>query len=266
MDTNTVTEREGVPVYEDHAVRGNEPREGLPDSRKEGRECRLLGRLLFVLYGMTKRARLRSLIRRLVVKLESNEIYSRTLRLIFKEYHDVEIGMYTQGSCFEQGNFDRFTTIGRYCSIAVNVKVFNRNHPMNFKSMHGFFFNPIHKYTKKDLVKYTPLVIGNDVWIGDSVKIMPQVTNIGDGAVIAAGAVVNKNVPPYAIAVGYPARIVRYRFSKEAIEELLASKWWEKDIEDIKADIKEYQQPYEELCHSRKAVCTEKGDDKKNNS
>ena len=94
---------------------------------------------------------------------------------------------------------------------------------------------------------YTPLVIGNDVWIGDSVKIMAQVTNIGDGAVIGAGSVITKNVPPYAVAVGYPARIVRYRFSEEVIEKLLEDKWWEKDIEQIKPNIKEYQQPYEKL-------------------
>jgi acetyltransferase-like isoleucine patch superfamily enzyme len=125
------------------------------------------------------------------------------------------------------------------------VKVFSRNHPMNYKSMHGFFFNPNLKFCKVDRVKDTPTKIGNDVWIGNSAIIMPNVTEIGDGAVIGAGAVVNKNVPPYAVVVGNPARIVRYRFSKEAIEELLESKWWEKSKEELKPDLEEYCKPYE---------------------
>lgn len=230
----------------------------------EGRKT-VLGILLYRLYRIRRRF-ISSWIQKIVYKIEGGEFYSETLRRIYKDFYDVEIGMYTHGSCFVPGNIDRFTTVGRYCSIAANVKVFNRNHPMDFKSMHAFFFNPFHKYTKKDTVEYVPLEIGNDVWIGDGVKIMPQVNRIGDGAVIGAGSIVHKDVPPYAVVVGHPARIVRYRFPKEVIDELLASKWWEKDIEDIKPDIKEYQQPYEVLYHSRKAVCTEEGDDKKNNS
>ena len=219
---------------------------------KGGCKAKFLGKILYVLYGFYRGRRYRGLIRYLLLKREKGPFYSVTLRQIFRDYHQVSIGMYTQGSCFELNNFDRHTIVGRYCSIAANVKVFNRNHPMDFKSMHGFFFNPILKYTKEDLVKYTPLVIGNDVWIGDSVKIMAQVTNIGDGAVIGAGSVITKNIPPYAVAVGYPARIVRYRFSVEVIEKLLEEKWWKKDIEQIKPNIKEYQQNYENLHFDKK--------------
>ena len=148
------------------------------------------------------------------------------------------------GSCFVPSQFDRCTTIGRYSSVAANVRVFNRSHPMEFKSTHAFFFNRNLKYCDKDLVDYIPLSIGHDVWIGDGAIIMPNVTEIGNGAVIAAGAVVNKDVPPYSVVVGNPARIVRYRFSKEVIDELLASKWWEKSIEEIRPTIHEYQKPY----------------------
>lgn len=211
----------------------------------------IFGNMLFNLYRINRRC-LRCFVIWLVSKTEGREIYSRTLRKIFKEYHGLEIGMYTHGSCFAPGNFDRHTIVGRYCSIAADVKVFNRNHPMNFKSMHAFFFNPALKCTKVDLVDYTPLIIGNDVWIGDGVKIMPQVTNIGDGSVIGAGSVVTKNIPPYAIVVGYPARIVRYRFPKEIIEKLLEEKWWEKDIDEIKPFLQEYQQDHEKLCLQRK--------------
>jgi acetyltransferase-like isoleucine patch superfamily enzyme len=211
----------------------------------------IMSTVLYKLYRI-KNGRLRNLIVRIISRIEHGQLYSKTMRKIFKDYHGVEIGMYTHGSCFVPGNFDRFTTVGRYCSIAANVKVFNRDHPMDFKSMHAFFFNSNLKYTKEDLVEYSPLVIGNDVWLGDGVKIMPQVTNIGDGAVIGAGAVVNKDVPPYAVVVGNPARVVRYRFSKEVIESLLESKWWEKDIEEILPDIKEYQQPYEKLYFNKR--------------
>ena len=114
---------------------------------------------------------------------------------------------------------DRHTTVGRYCSIATTVRVMNRNHPMNYKSMHAFFFNPKLKYCKDDNVEYIPLQIGNDVWIGHNAILMPHVKNIGDGAVIGAGTVVNKDIPPYAVVVGNPSRIVRYRFSKEKNDE-----------------------------------------------
>ena len=76
-------------------------------------------------------------------------------------------------------------------------------------------------------------VVGNDVWIGQKATILPGV-HIGDGAIIGANAVVTKDVPPYAVAVGNPAVIKKYRFDKETINLLLELKWWDKDIEEIK--------------------------------
>ena len=76
-------------------------------------------------------------------------------------------------------------------------------------------------------------VIGNDVWIGQNAVIMPGV-HIGDGAIIGTNAVVAKDVPPYAIAVGNPAAVKKFRFDKETIELLLKLKWWDKDIKEIK--------------------------------
>ncbi len=69
-------------------------------------------------------------------------------------------------------------------------------------------------------------IIGNDVWIGDSVLIKSGV-KVDDGSVIGTGAIVLKNVPPYAIVAGVPAKIIRYRFTPEIIEKLLALKWWD---------------------------------------
>ncbi len=206
----------------------------------------MIGRLICRLYRFEKRF-LRKVLFWLAQKTEGGQLYSKTLRRILKDYYNVEIGLYSHGSCFIPGNFDRFTKIGRYCSIAADVQVFNRNHPMDFKSTHAFFFNPGLEYTKEDLVEYQPLEIGNDVWIGHGTRILPNVTKIGDGAVIGAGSVVSKNIPPYAVAVGHPVRIVRYRFSRPQIQALLAEKWWEKDIDEIAPVIKQYQQPYESL-------------------
>lgn len=89
-------------------------------------------------------------------------------------------------------------------------------------------------YTDVDLFEENKkeVIIGNDVWIGQSVLIKPGVV-IGDGAIIGAGAVVTKNVAPYAIVVGVPAQIIKYRFSDEQIKKLLNIKWWDKDKEWI---------------------------------
>lgn len=186
------------------------------------------------------------MILKLATRIEGGQKQSTTLRAIFKHYYGVEIGLYTDSGCFTPHMMDGFTTIGRYCSIARGVRVINRDHPINFKSTHSYFYNPSLNLISVDPIKDIPLTIGNDVWIGHNAIILPHTRTIGDGAVIAAGAVVNKDVPPYAIVVGNPARVVRYRFSKKAIDELLASRWWEKSIEEIKPKIEEYQRPYEE--------------------
>ena len=201
-----------------------------------------LSSLLYKMYG--GRRIVHKLTTRLICRLEGEEYCSQTLRRIFKDYHGVEIGLYSHGGCFVPGQFQRFTSIGRYCSMAKSLRAMNRNHPLEYKSTHGFFFNPALKYCSEDKINYIPLKIGNDVWIGHNAIIMPNVKNIADGAVIAAGAVVNKDIPPYAVAVGNPARVVRFRFSKEIIEELIASRWWEKSIEEIKPVIGEFTKNY----------------------
>lgn len=204
----------------------------------------ILSNLIYKFYNF-RNNRSRKFLQKLIKRFEGGEYYSPTLRRIFKEYHGIEIGLYSHGGCFIVKNMDKFTQIGRYCSIATTVRIMNRNHPMNYKSMHGFFFNRTLKICDHDSIDYIPLKIGNDVWIGHNAIIMPNVTEICDGAVVAAGAVVNKNIPPYAVVVGNPARIVRYRFSKEVIENILKSKWWESSIEEIRPFINEYTRAYE---------------------
>lgn len=199
---------------------------------------------LFLLYGI-KRERFRRLILRVIGRVERGQMHSITLRRVFREYYGVDVGLYTHGGCFEVGNFYPFTSIGRYCSIAKTAIGINRNHPVDFKSTHALFCISSLGLCREDLVEYVPLKIGNDVWIGQRAIILPSVTDIGNGAVIAAGAVVGKNVPAYAVVAGNPARVVRYRFSQRLIDELVASRWWDKPIEELKNTIDEFQRPYD---------------------
>lgn len=199
----------------------------------------VLSSFIYRLYGVNN-FKIRSLCRRSIIKFEKGEIYSLTIRKIMKDYHDVEIGMYSYGGCFIPFQADRFTKIGRYCSFANRIRVINRNHSINFQSSHPFFYNPILGCCENSPIEYNPICIGNDVWVGYDSIILPRVSKIGDGAVIGSGAVVTKDVPPYAIVAGNPARIIKYRFSEKKIEELLSSKWWEKSIDDLKPCINSF--------------------------
>ncbi|OQA93429.1 MAG: Streptogramin A acetyltransferase [Microgenomates group bacterium ADurb.Bin219] len=121
----------------------------------------------------------------------------------------------------ESGNIK----IGKYCSFAEGVKIFGVSEH-NYKRVTSFPISLINKTNKEnDLFTKGPIEIGNDVWIGEGAYILSGVT-IGDGAVIGAGAVVTKDIPPYSVAAGNPARVVKMRFPKDIIEKLLKIKWW----------------------------------------
>jgi chloramphenicol O-acetyltransferase type B len=124
--------------------------------------------------------------------------------------------------------------MGAYCSTGPGVQIFlGGEHRVDWLTTYPFseFWEAAktikgHPYTKGDVN------IGNDVWIGAEAIILSGVT-IGDGAVIGARAVVAKDIPPYAIAVGNPARIIRQRFDEKTIEKLLEIKWWNWDDAQI---------------------------------
>jgi acetyltransferase-like isoleucine patch superfamily enzyme len=201
---------------------------------------------LYKLYRIKRRS-LRKLIVKIVYKLEKGEFYSSTLRKIFITYHGITIGMYSYGGCFSSENIQPNTVIGRYCSFASNVYIYNGNHPTEFKSLHPFFYNPVLLHVNELMINRTTTVIGNDVWIGQNAIILPSVSVIGNGTVIGAGSIVTKNVPPFAIVVGNPAKIMKYRFSDDIINKIEQSAWWDKSIEDLKKnkmDFETFTKPY----------------------
>lgn len=144
------------------------------------------------------------------------------------------------------------TQIGRFCSIGQRVKTIHGKHPSSiFASTHPSFFstNKQSGFTLVDsnhfqercfVDKSFSVVIGNDVWIGSDVRILEGV-KISDGAIIGTGALVTKDVPPYSIVVGIPAKIHSYRFKKEEIAKMMKIKWWNWEFSKIKEKKSEFR-------------------------
>ncbi len=150
-------------------------------------------------------------------------------------YMDSQIGEYTY-----LGRYCDVTraTIGRYCAIGNFVVIGGGEHRIDRIAAASALIYPeidcFEDTTKKELL------IKNDVWIGTNAIIKRGVT-IGNGAVIGANSFVDKDVPDYAVAVGVPARVIKYRFSEEIIKELLESKWWEKDKDEAVIAVRELE-------------------------
>ncbi len=131
--------------------------------------------------------------------------------------------------------------IGKFCSFANSVTIFSGgNHPMKFISTHPLklFFGKgdFNAWSNDCGDDHEITIIGNDVWLGHGCTIMSG-SEIGDGAVVGAHSVVRGRIPPYAIVIGNPAKVVKYRFDEKTINQLLAIKWWDWPIEKIKSEI-----------------------------
>ncbi len=154
---------------------------------------------------------------------------------------NTQIGDYTY---IAKNSHISITQIGKFCSIGPNLICGWGIHPLNGISTHPMFFSTLKQngmtLSTTDKVKERlPIFIGNDVFIGANVTILDGV-HIGDGAVIGAGAVVSKDIPPYAVAVGCPIRIIKYRFSEDVISWLKDIQWWNFDEKALK-EIEKYE-------------------------
>ena len=139
------------------------------------------------------------------------------------------------------------TTIGKYCSISSDCNIGLAIHPINNLSTSQIFVlqnNPLgYKWTDKhNSTPFKKIAIGNDVWIGTNVTIMGGV-KIGNGVIIGACSVVTKDIPDYAIVVGVPAKIIRYRFEKKIIEKLLKLNWWDLSKKDLILNLFIFENP-----------------------
>lgn len=164
--------------------------------------------------------------------------------------HDVRLGEY---SYIAKNCTIRHCEIGKFCSIGPNFCCGLGIHPTNGISTAPIFYstvkqNGITLCKKSKTAEAKQTIIGNDVFIGANVTVLDGVT-IADGAIIGAGAVVVDDIPPYAIAVGVPAKVVKFRFDETTIKALLEKRWWngteetlqqvERDFWDVEAFLKE---------------------------
>ena len=177
-----------------------------------------------------------------ICQIEGGEAYSKTARLLFEKQYGLHIGYGTYGGVWTSANLRwENLTIGNYCSIAANVSIYTGNHPTNFFTTHPIMYNP--DLGASEAISFSQhLTIGNDVWIGQNAIILPSCHKIGNGAVIGAGSIVTKDIEPYSINVGNPARAIRKRFSDEVIKKLEETHWWEMELDELKKHIEQLQQ------------------------
>lgn len=183
-------------------------------------------------------------------KIESNPKKIKEEARKSRVINGVTIGKYSYGCekfCFPGTVLKK---VGAFCSINRTVKLGFKNHPTEYITTHPFLYghreeilsseDPVPGLFPKNIVKELSeltnkngeVTIGNDVWMGEGVIVLPGV-NIGNGAIIGAGAVVTKDIPDYAVAVGVPAEVIKFRFSPNEIKILNLVKWWDWSDEEI---------------------------------
>lgn len=173
--------------------------------------------------------------------LPAEEIVRHVKAFIYQKDHtryissNVSVGDFTYGVPKIWGcEPDERINIGKFCSIAPDVSIFSgEEHRTDWATTYPFnIMFPTYDHIKGHPASKGSVNIGNDVWLASGCKIMSGVT-IGDGAVVAANALVAKDVPAYAIVGGNPAKLIRYRFSEEVRQRLLEIKWWDWDDMDV---------------------------------
>lgn len=209
-----------------------------------------------------------------VQRFKEGDIFRVSKNVVIEPYsmflrgnHFFSMGSFSSTDC----NLPINCIVGRYSSIARDVERLYGNHPtdrfttsmLTYDRQVTAFNDYLADYDSTlakvgtNIPNLSPVVIGNDVWIGQGVKFISTGITIGDGAVVAAGALVTKDVPPYAIVGGVPAKVIKYRFPEKTIEKLLALKWWQYGFADFKGinvddDIDTFIEKLTELVASEK--------------
>lgn len=164
------------------------------------------------------------------VLIEGSEIYGRLTVANNSKIHfcslngDIKIGRFSSlwgPNIHLNGSIE----IGSFCSIANNTSIISYAHNLQRPSTYYMSKNLFNETDKGEIIEGDRVEIGSDVWIGSHVQILPNV-RIGHGAVVGAGSVITKDVEPYTIVAGNPARLIRKRFEDMLIDELLKSEWW----------------------------------------
>lgn len=193
-----------------------------------------------------------------------HELYDQIIRYInfariVELFPRFSVGKYSYGPIVENRN--TVASIGALCSFAVGTEVVG-NHDVYISTHEFLSFGGCwekHPGYIPDTVVMRPRyilksVIGSDVWVGKNATIIAGV-NIGNGAIVGAGAVVTKDVPDYAIVAGVPARIIKYRYTQGQIEALLKIRWWEWPDEKIRQFQEDFYLPVEEFIEKHKDGC-----------
>jgi len=177
-------------------------------------------------------------------RIKEGEQFLYSLNLKIEPYCVFAAGntINTMGLCsYSRSRLTEHTVVGRYSSIAPNFKMMGFQHPVDRFTTSPIAYTTVPTHVNVPLAskeekgdfqaipykqKTWGVTIGNDVWIGENVTFKARVT-VGDGAVVATGAVVTKDVPPYAVVGGVPAKVIYNRFRDSIIEDLLELKWWD---------------------------------------
>lgn len=183
------------------------------------------------------------------VTIQKNTVIKRSELADFVNIHnDCKMNGCTVGSYSYIAKLSEisYADIGKFCSIGAEVLIGVGKHPPNFISTSPVFYSTLNKqlgfsFSDKQLFEeFSRCKVGNDVWIGSRVMILDGIT-IGDGAIIAANSVVTKDILPYSVVGGVPAKLIKMRFDDTTIEKLLQEKWWDWNIEDIKKKLPFFQ-------------------------
>lgn len=190
---------------------------------------RMLARLFASIY--TRIPLMRRQVLGLIARLEGGETVSLTARRLLWEQHGVSVGLHSYGSLLVPGMAAAGTSVGRYVSIGPNVRTFTTNHPMDTVSMHPYWYqSPMSKMTLQvDGAPKRTCRIESEAWVGANAVILAGCERIGIGAVIAAGAVVTRSVPDFAIFAGVPAKQIGIRLSESLRARALDLEPWNEE-------------------------------------